>query len=122
MERTVLVVEDHPLFRSALVDLIEEHVGARVLAAASAEEALLTLRDEHIDLILTDLGLPGAAGADAITLYRDTCDAVIVVLSGSENRQEIGAVTRAGAAVVISKSVAMGTLREVVAHVLCNRL
>jgi two-component system nitrate/nitrite response regulator NarL len=123
MERTILVVDDHPLFRKALTGLVEDPAaGRRVLAAASAEEGLRHARADTVHLILLDLGLPGAAGVDAITLFRRACDATIVVVSASENRPEVAAATRAGASAVVSKGVAMETLREVVEQALSNRL
>ncbi|HVZ44811.1 MAG TPA: response regulator transcription factor [Ramlibacter sp.] len=119
MSKTVLVVDDHPLFRKALVGLVEESgAGASVLAAASAEEGLQRVRESTVDLILLDLGLPGAASADAIALFRRACSADIVVVSASEHRQEIAAATRAGASMVVSKSVSMDTLKEIVQRAL----
>jgi DNA-binding NarL/FixJ family response regulator len=122
MEKTVLVVDDHPLFRKALVNLVEESCGiGEVVAAASAEEGLQKVRERRIDLILLDLGLPGAAGVDAIKAFRRTCDAGIIVVSASEHRQEIAAATRAGAGTIVSKSVSMETLREVVQQALDDK-
>lgn len=112
--KTVLVVDDHPLFRKALIGVVEEIEGVSSVAAASAEEALQRLREGHIDLILLDLGLPGVAGVDATTLMRQATDAQIVVVSASEHRQEIAAVLRSGASSVISKGVSMDVLRDVV--------
>ncbi|MBC7601611.1 MAG: response regulator transcription factor [Ramlibacter sp.] len=123
MNKTVLVVDDHPLFRKALVGLVEESPAcASVVAAASAEEGLQRLRENKVDLILLDLGLPGAAGVDAISLFRRACNANIVVVSASEHRQEISAATRAGASAVVSKSVSMETLKDIVHRALTDTL
>lgn len=123
MEKTILVVDDHPLFRKALVGLLEDiDPTACVLTAASAEDGLQKARESRLDLILLDLGLPGAAGVDAITLFRKVCDAPIAVVSASEHRQEVAAVTRAGASVVVSKGVSMDTLRDVVQQALSHTL
>ena len=122
MEKTVLIVDDHPLFRKALVGLVEEMEGVRALGAASAEEGLQKVREERVDLILLDLGLPGAAGVDATSLFRGASEAKIVVVSASEHRQEIAAVTRAGASAVVSKGVSIEMLREVVEQALSDRL
>lgn len=123
MEKTVLVVDDHPLFRKALVSLVEETRAANVvLAAASAEEGLQRAREHRVDLILLDLGLPGAAGVDAVTLFRRVSDAIIVVVSASEERQAVSAATIAGASAVVSKSVSMDTLKDVVQRALANAL
>jgi len=112
MDKTVLLVDDHPLFRNALTALLEERGGCRVLAVSSAEEALQKLRDASPDLILLDLGLPGVSGADAIALIHGACDAPILVVSASEHRQEISAALRAGAGAVVSKGVTREVLRD----------
>jgi two-component system nitrate/nitrite response regulator NarL len=122
MNKTVLVVDDHPMFRDALSRLVEESGGRRVLTAPSAEAGLHQVRQEHVDLILLDLGLPGAGGIDAIGLFRQACDAVIVVVSACEHRQEIAAATRAGAKAVISKGVSRDTLQDAVDRALGGTL
>jgi DNA-binding NarL/FixJ family response regulator len=123
MDKTVLVVDDHPLFRKALVSLIEEaQICREVIGAASAEEGLARVRESKVDLILLDLGLPGAAGVDAISLFRRACEASIVVVSASEHRQEVNSALRAGAGAVVSKSVSMDTLKDIVRQALSGSM
>jgi PAS domain S-box-containing protein len=60
--RTVLVVEDEPSVRRLVIDILEE-VGYAVLQASDGIEALRTLEDgAQVDLLLTDIGLPGISG------------------------------------------------------------
>src|SRR4051812_14039284 len=114
MNKTVLVVDDHPLFCKALVNVLRETEGcSEVISAGSAEEGLARLRVGKPDLILLDLGLPGVAGVDAITLFRRSCAATIVVVSASEHRQTVNAALRAGAAAVVSKSLSLESLQDV---------
>jgi CheY-like chemotaxis protein len=59
---TILVVEDEALVRMLAVDTLEDF-GFRVLEAGKAAEALAILSGEPtIDLLLTDVGLPGMDG------------------------------------------------------------
>ncbi|SMH39425.1 response regulator [Azospirillum agricola] len=59
---TVLVVEDEPLVRMMTVTFIED-MGYRVIEAGSAEEALEHVRSEPaIDLLFTDIRMPGLDG------------------------------------------------------------
>lgn len=122
MTKTILVVDDHPLFRNALVSLVETRGYGLALAAACAEDALSLVRENRVDLILLDLGLPRVCGVDAIALLRRTCDAPILVISASEHRQEVSAALRAGASSVISKGVATDTLREVVEKAIAGQM
>lgn len=90
----VLVVEDNDLVRMLTVEVLEE-IGYQVLQAEDAEEALPILRgDTAIDLLLTDVGLPGMNGEELAQAARQarpqlpvlfaTGFAEIVHIDGSE--------------------------------------
>lgn len=67
----VLVVEDNDLVRMLTVEVLEE-IGYQVLQAEDAEEALPILRsDTVIDLLLTDVGLPGMNGEELAAAARE---------------------------------------------------
>ena len=58
----ILVVEDEAVVRGVVVELLQEQ-GYRTLEAADGAAALTFLRaDDHIDLLVTDVGLPGMNG------------------------------------------------------------
>ncbi|HEY6361654.1 MAG TPA: response regulator [Vicinamibacterales bacterium] len=59
----VLLVEDEEEVRELLIDVLNSH-GLRVTPVASAEEALAVQAQHPFDLLLTDVGLPGASGPD----------------------------------------------------------
>ena len=62
----VLVVEDVLLIRMATVDMIEQ-IGFSAAEAGDGAEALALLRmDSDIDILLTDLGLPGMSGRQLV--------------------------------------------------------
>jgi PAS domain S-box-containing protein len=90
----VLVVEDNDLVRMLTVEVLEE-IGYQVLQAEDAEEALPILQgDTAIDLLLTDVGLPGMNGEELAAAAREarpelpilfaTGYAEIVHIDGSE--------------------------------------
>ncbi|WP_159107107.1 response regulator [Azospirillum sp. B4] len=61
---TVLVVEDELVVRMVVIDILEEH-GYAVIEAETAAQALPHLSgQDSIDLLLTDVGLPGMNGRD----------------------------------------------------------
>ena len=60
---TVLFVEDDPLLRDAAVALLREH-GFRVLGAEDGDEAIRLLAEHQVDLLFTDVVMPGVSGFD----------------------------------------------------------
>ena len=55
---TILVVEDEPLVREIIVSELED-AGYEVLEAADGAAALALLREARVDLLFTDIRLPG---------------------------------------------------------------
>lgn len=87
---TVLIAEDNAEVRRML-ELMLEHLGYRVLKAANAKEALEILKKgEAIDLLFTDVVMPG--GMDGLELARKANiirpDMAILVASGSHDTHE----------------------------------
>jgi len=79
--RTLLVVEDDRPVRDLLVTVLRR-AGFTVLAAATAEDAL-DLANEPIDLLLTDVMLPGMSGPQlARTIRAKSQSTQIVFMSG----------------------------------------
>ncbi|MFC5513561.1 response regulator [Massilia jejuensis] len=61
--KTILVVEDNDDARQMLCELLQA-LGYTALSAVSGEEALNRMREKHIDILLTDVGLPGMSGKE----------------------------------------------------------
>ncbi|MGF0540539.1 response regulator [Agrobacterium sp. ES01] len=55
----VLVVEDEPLIRMSAVDLVES-AGFSALEAADADEAVRIIESSDIDIVFTDIDMPGS--------------------------------------------------------------
>jgi two-component system, cell cycle response regulator DivK len=78
---TVLVVEDNPANMTLAVFLLQS-VGHTVLSATDAEAGLTLARDEHPNLILMDIQLPGMDGLEAtVRLKRDDATRTIPVIA-----------------------------------------
>ena len=75
----VLVVEDDPVFRAPLRAMLGVQ-GLDVLIAESAEAAEVVLARELVDVVLSDLGLPGMDGATLAARHPDT---PFVLMTGS---------------------------------------
>jgi CheY-like chemotaxis protein len=65
----VLLVDDEPDAREALSGILQLH-GATVQAAGSAADAIAVLQHEAFDVLLADIGMPGADGYDLIRYVR----------------------------------------------------
>jgi PAS domain S-box-containing protein len=67
----VLVVEDEPVVRSLIIEVLED-LGYRTLEAADGPEGLKILQSQrHIDLLITDVGLPGLNGRQLADAARE---------------------------------------------------
>ncbi|NYJ09542.1 signal transduction histidine kinase/DNA-binding response OmpR family regulator [Rhizobium leguminosarum] len=81
----ILVVEDEPLILMATVDMLTE-TGHLVREAGSGEQALVILENEPVDILLTDIGLPGMSGSDLAQNVRKRWPHIqIVFASGATN-------------------------------------
>ncbi len=103
----LLVIDDHPLFRSGIADVLRDLGDAiTVTEVDSCEEALGILQaDSEFTLILLDLNLPGMDGMTGLSKLRDVAPATpIVVLSASENTAKIKQAINSGAKGYIPKS------------------
>jgi DNA-binding NarL/FixJ family response regulator len=92
----VVVVEDHPLYRQAVVGLVTD-LGWQVVGAFGDLESALPAVPEA-DLVVLDLGLPGIEGVDAIRAVRSAgAETRVLVLTMTADPAVLGAAVRAGA-------------------------
>jgi len=118
---TVLVADDHPLLRAAVVHSLRQalpqvHV-IEVASAATLESAL----DQHaeIELVLLDLTMPGARGFSSLLHVRGAHpDIPVVIVSSNDHPRVIRRAQQFGAAGFIPKSAPAETLGQAVAAVL----
>jgi DNA-binding NarL/FixJ family response regulator len=101
----ILIVDDHPLTRDALVALVEQN-GFEVAGQAADGEAAVRLAAELApDLILLDLSLPGMNGLEALPRLREAAPAAeVVVLTASGTEENLLGAIRGGAAGYLLKS------------------
>ena len=103
----IMVVDDHALIREAMHQVLKQiDANIEVLEAGNCADAL-ALADKHADLalILLDIQLPGMSGLDALEEFRDRHAGIpIVVLSASENRNDVMRAIDGGAMGFIPKS------------------
>ncbi len=82
---TVLLVEDDVLVRAIASEYLQD-LGHVTVEAGSAEDALSALQNAPIDILVTDLGLPGASGADFAVRAREIRpDIGVIFATGSHS-------------------------------------
>jgi two-component system, NarL family, nitrate/nitrite response regulator NarL len=116
-----LIVEDHPLYRHALAELLRVVLGdGTVHTASCAEEALrMQSRLERLRLIVLDFSLPGMSGTEAVTALTSRFPAAdLIAVSASEERIDASAALRAGAKLFISKAVSTEVMTQAIQRVL----
>jgi DNA-binding NarL/FixJ family response regulator len=78
----ILLVDDHAVVRSGLHTLLTSTCDAQIFEAATGRDALHRLRQEHPDLVLLDLNLPGMGGLELLRrMLLEDQSVRIVVLS-----------------------------------------
>src|SRR5579862_7863936 len=92
----LLLVEDDPAIRGALIRVLTEY-GHAVTSTASAMAALRHVLDSPPDLILLDLGLPDLGGYEALRMMRAVSSVPVVVVTARDDEAEIIRVLDAGA-------------------------
>ncbi len=92
---TILVADDHPLFREALRGVVGRNVPGAELHEADNADALYAMADAHpdADLLLLDLNMPGAQGFSALVHLRGLHPQLPVVMVSA--REEPAVVRRA---------------------------
>lgn len=80
---TILLVEDEVLLREGVQEMLEVH-GYKVIGAGDGQEALEWLDQVAVNLIITDLVMPGMNGVDFVKSVREKFPRLpIIVASGS---------------------------------------
>lgn len=99
MSHSVLIIDDHPLLRRGITQLLELESDLETAGEASnGDEGLRLAREMRPDLILLDLNMNGRTGVETLRAMRaEGMDAAIVVLTVSDSDDDIAASLRAGA-------------------------
>lgn len=102
----VIVVDDHPLWRGTLRQVLEHDGFATIVGEASdGEEAVEIARRLQPDVVLMDLHLPGMNGIEATRALMDAWpQAKVLVLSSSDVRTELVEAVAAGASGYVLKT------------------
>ncbi|MFC6199670.1 response regulator transcription factor [Ponticaulis profundi] len=119
--KNVLIIEDHPLFREALVTALGRAFPseATALEADSISSGLDTLQNNKVDLVLLDLNLTDSSNFDGLTRInaaRPNCP--IYVVSATEGAEAFNRAKALGATGYLPKSLSLDELAAALATAL----
>jgi DNA-binding NarL/FixJ family response regulator len=99
MALSVVVADDHPMYRYGLTAMLTQHEGIDVVGAVGDGDALIRSVAEHQpDVVITDLQMPGLDGVTAARrLVAIRPDVAILVLTMHEDDEHLFAALQAGA-------------------------
>lgn len=120
----VLVVDDHPLFRQGVVNSLAACENFSVVGEAGCgEEALKMAQDLMPDVVLLDISMPGWSGFVTAEKIAMACPAtVIVMLTVSDDQDNLLAAFKAGARAYVLKGVSPSKLEEVLRSVVAGEV
>ncbi len=84
---TILVVDDEPVIREMCERVLKNYT---VVQAGTCEDALRIFETEHVDLILTDIQMPGRSGIDLLKQVKSIDPtAVVIIMTGFSDKEVI---------------------------------
>ncbi len=123
MSTTILIADDHPLFRQALsLAVMQAAPGARIVEAGTLDRAAAAAAAaEGLSLILLDLNMPGAVGYSGVALlHAEVPDVPILVVSGAERAAAFHQVARFGAVGFVGKDAGLAEIEAAIAAALAG--
>lgn len=120
---TIVIADDHPMFRHALVMRVTADYPSAVVLEAEAIDRLheLLMQHSNVDLVLLDLNMPGSHGLSSLIHVRATNPALcVVVVSANEDPTTIRRALQLGAAGFIPKSSSLEVMSSALAKVLAG--
>ncbi len=118
---TILVIDDEDTV-ARLAEAVLAQAGYRVLTAADGWTGLQVLRDQHVDLVLLDLTMPGLNGDEVLReIRKQWLDLPVILSSGYAREAAITNITRTQIAGFLKKPYRTGALVQAVQDALPQR-
>jgi len=123
-ENSVVVIDDHPLFRKGVADLIDMAGSLRLVGeAANGENGITLALETHPDLILLDLNMKGMDGLATLKRLKESeLESRIIMLTVSDNEEDVVAALRAGADGYLLKDMEPEDILECLRQAMSGRL
>jgi len=119
----IFIVDDHPVVRAGLTNMLGTQAGLEVVGSASSgEEALDILKRSGPDLLLLDLRMPGMNGIDTLhAIKRAGLAARVIVLTSFETDEDIYRAVHAGAEGYLLKNTSQREMVEAIRAVAAGK-
>ena len=110
MKKTIMIADDHPLFLLGLRSLLLTRSVLYVIVheAVNSDDLMSKLAAQPVDIIITDLAMPGKRYPDGLTmiktLIRHYPQSLIVVVTMITNPEMLASLRRSGVKAVLSKN------------------
>ncbi|MBI4208018.1 MAG: response regulator [Betaproteobacteria bacterium] len=112
-----ILIDDHPLFRKGLAELLEHSGEIRVVGVTGSLHEARALLAERPDVLVMDLHMPGGDGIEAIRQLREEgVELPIVALTVSDSEEDMARALRAGARGYLLKSMEPDEVIEAIAR------
>ena len=121
MKRTILVADDEKNIRNGLQIALEDE-GYEVLLAADGNEAWKLLVSSNIDLVVSDLRMPGLSGQDLLKKVVSSFPMMpVIILTGHGTIESAVEAMRNGAVDFVTKPLNLDRLFLMIRRALTNR-
>ena len=119
--RSVLIVDDEENIREILKMTLSK-LGVNLFDAETAEDGLEILKEENIDVIISDIMMPGMSGLDFLqTVKAETPGIMFLMITAHGNMQIVIDALRSGASDFLVKPFVNSELRDIVAKLLVEK-
>ncbi|MCX5785088.1 MAG: response regulator transcription factor [Elusimicrobia bacterium] len=124
MEKTILICDDHKIFREGLRALLEKQPGIKVAGEArDGLEAVHLCRELSPDIVIMDISMPGLNGIEAARkIAKAKKTARVIALSMHNDRKYVTEIFKAGARAYLLKDSAFEELLDAIKAVSCGRV
>jgi DNA-binding NarL/FixJ family response regulator len=103
----IVIVDDHPVFRQGLIDVLETDTNLKVIGqAASGEAAVELIYGEEPDVVLMDINLPDLNGLQVTRQIKSSrSDVKVIIVTGYDDVEQAFHAIRAGASAYCAKDI-----------------
>jgi len=118
---TVIIADDHPLFRAALKQAVNQTMAqTEILESENVDELMSAIEtNPQLEIVFLDLHMPGNDGFTALTqLQNHHPDLLVIMVSSDDSPEIMQKAINFGASAFIPKSADLDVIAEAIDHVL----